>query len=362
MIANKANSVTRILPSSIAKGRIKESAFLREIKKVDPTDRYVVIFPDSRNVYPGMGIDLLGFRAVERIYEEASDLAKQNILKLCTKPEDGEITKNLRNEYLAAYVTSHATITKFKFERPHDHEFCKGAGGIGIGILNSLVFSGAMTFQDGLDLLLKYSQAMEKTAQIIPNSRLIVRMKPATNKNRVCQAAIEHCLELGIPEEIAVCSVASHIRQQLVIFAGHEEAIKYIESEGYSLFDFWEMRRDKRMPHAYHSRIMNPAGEFIRAYIDDKLKHNPDYICDPRASSVYSSVYGGRLRFRGHIIKDLYNFPTRPVNIETMLQSMFRRPDDVPQPNSVVPWDRYLMKTLFKVNRKAFVKAKLLSA
>lgn len=357
-----ASSSPVVIPANVLRHLRKSDHLLKEIKKVDPRNRYVALFPDQRNIHIGMGIDLLNTKCSERVYEQANELTKINVMKLCMKGPQEELKKSLENQFIATYVTSHAAMQKFSLERPHDVEVCRGSGGVGIGILNSLVFSGALSFENGLDLARRFGQSMDRAAEIVPNSKLIIRMKPATSKSKLCQAAIEHCLSVGIPQEIAVCSIVAQIRSNLIVVGGHEEAIRFLEQEGYRLFDFWEMRRDKNDKLAYFSPLMQPAALFMKTYIDQKLDESEDFVKDPGNCRVYSTIRGGAVNRRKDIIRDLYNFPVVGLKIEHMLQSIYRRASNQYQPNTVVFWDKYLLKTMQKVNRKAWTQAKLFQA
>lgn len=334
---------------------------LRELKKIDPRDRYVLLYPDSENTYVGMGFKLLNTPA-EDVYARASDLTKKDLLRLCLDGPKSELMDSFENQQLAAFVTSHATMTKFAHEKPTAIEFCKGAGGIGVGVVNSLVFSKAMTFEDGLDLVQRRAQAMERATKIVPSAKLRLRLKPATSKWKVCQAAVAECIKQGIPQEIAVCSVAKNCYSQVIEVSGHEEAIKYLESEGNRLFEFRDIRRVRRNPHAYHTELMRPASDFLRGYIEQRMKDDPNYIRDPESCSVYSATSGERLRFSDHIVEDLYKHPISGLKVEQLLTKLFTRQKHLAQPNVLVIWDRNLMKNLSMVNRKARSSAKLLEA
>lgn len=354
-----SSSITKVLPEHYLRLLKHSQKALKELTKVDPHDRYVALFPDHRNIFQGMGINLLGEPRIEEIYDRASEISKINIMKLCMKDPLEELKKNLENGYLAAFVTSHAAMEKIAIERPEAINLIKGAGGIGIGYLNSLVFTKSISFQDGVELAQHLGRSMDEASKIVPSGRLIIRFKPATSKIKVCEAARQHCLKVGIPEEIAVCSVAGQIRPHLLVIAGHDEAIRYLEDEGYRLFDFREMRRDPRQVNAHHTDLMQPASLFVKTFIEKKLIEDPNYIRMPRSCGLYSTTRGARLHNVKAIIKDLCEYPIRGIRLEQMLHAMYKRPDDHHQPNTIILWDKYLLKTLSKVNRLASIRAKV---
>lgn len=355
-------NLPRIVPSTISKVIKGGSRALRELKKVDPRERNILIYPDSESAFVGMGFNLLNTPKAEEVYKNASQMLNKDMLRLCLEGPKQELLGSLENRHLAAYVTSHATMAKLAHDEESVIQFCKGAGGVGIGFVNSLVFSGALKFEDGLDLVQKLAQAMERASTIVPSGRLAIRLRPATSKRKMCLAAVEHCLKLGIPKEVAVCSVTRQISPHKIEISGHEEAINYLEIEGPRLFEFHGIRRFQHNHFAFHTELMKPAKDFIELYINEKVRKDPLYLKDPETCSVYSSTSGRRLRAAKNIIKDLYKYPVSPILTEQLFTCLFDRPKDLAQPNIFVLWDKRLLKNLLEVNRRAYDNAKLLRA
>lgn len=333
---------------------------LRAMKKVDPRDRYVLLYPNVDQARVGMGFETLNVPPAEAVYDQASDLLKFDIRKLCLSGPREELMDSFVNRSIATYVTSHATMAKLAHEKPETIQYCKAAGGIGVGFVNSLVFSNAMTFQDGLLLVRKQAKAMERAAKVVPSAKLRIRVRPATRLFRVCQAAEEHCIKLGLHPEISACSVTKRISPHVVEVGGHEEAIKYLEKEGTDLFEFRHFKRVSNSKPAYHTKLMGPARTFLLGYIDFKIESDPEYLKEPSTCSVYSATAGCRLRSVKNIKKDLCDYATKPLLVEQLLNCLFTRPTNLAQPNIFVLWDRNLMDNLLKVNRRAHEAATLL--
>lgn len=350
------------VPRTIGKTFVKvfrESKSLRELKKIDPRERTVLLFPSSESCHVGIGFECLNVPSAEEVFERASDIAKKDLFKLCLKGPKSELLGSLENRHLAAFVTSHATVAKLEHERPHVIPFCKAAGGFGVGFVNSLVFSGSMSFENGLDLVQKQGQAMDRAAEVVPSARVKVRLMPATSKTRVCLAAKEHCVNLGIPEEIAICSVTQQKYAHVMEIAGHEEAIKYLETEGQRLFKFRWISRSMRTPQAFHTDLMKPASDFLSIYLNQRMQEDPNYLKDPQTCSVYSSIAGQRLQNVKYIKRDLIQYPIRSILTEQLIHCLFARPKELAQPNIIVLWDKTLKESLLQVNRRAYESAEL---
>lgn len=337
-------------------------SFLKKLKRVDPTDRFVVLFPDSKNVRVGIGFNLLGSPAAEKTFIEANKFLDRDLFKLCLDGPKIELEDSLVNRHLAAYVSSHATMARLAETEPDTVRFCKTAGGLGVGLVNSLVFSGAMSYINGLDLVNRYAQAMEAAAKIIPASKIAVKLKPATNKSKICRAGAEYCIKKGVPPEIAVCSIVEYIKPQLLVIGGHKLAIEFLKTDGQRLFDYKLLVDQPKDQNAYNTELMRPAADFIKGYLGQRISEDPDYLREPESCSVYSSTLGKRLRKCDTIRKDLELHPVSPIKTEQLLHTLFSRRDTIAQPNILVIWDRSLMTTLGLVNRKARSSAKLLEA
>lgn len=356
-----AHQLTRAAGAEQFLSLLKEgSKALQKAKKVDPRARYVLLFPDDSHVHVGMGMGLLNITPAEKVYEEASEITKKNILKLCLDGPSTDLRDSYENRHLATFVTSHATISKLEHEKPDTMKLCKAAGGFGIGYVNSLVFGGALSFQDGVELVQKQAQAIDRAAQIVPSSKLRIKLSPATRKELMCKAAREHCIKLGVPSEIAICQVTKKIYPHLIEVAGHEEAIKYLEDEGQRLFNFFRIGRVKNSPYAVNTELMRPVKDYMDFYLKEKMKENPGYLREPETCSAYSSTSARRLRNPDNIKKDLSLFCVKPVLAEPLMTCMFKRPDKLAQPNILVVWDKQLRRHLEKVNRRAYMSSEML--
>lgn len=354
---------SQLVKTSTARSSLKRAAkFANELTKVDPKDRYVILFPAADGVRPGLGTKLLNNNAAERVLDEASQILKKDMARLCLGGSEDDLVHNYENKNLAAFVISHATMAKLGDEQPDKIPVCKGAGGFGVGIINALVFSKALSFEDGLDLIKQQTRAMTRAAEIVPGARVLVHLRPATSLAKVCISAQQHCRSINLEPEISVCSVTKKIQPGVAEIAGHEAAIQYLEREGDELFKFKSMKRVRILPHAYHTALMRPAQDFLQVYIEDKRRANSNYIQEPQTCSVYSAIRGKRLRTVGHIIEDLIRYPVECLRIEALIQKLYKRPRELAQPNTYVLWDTVLLQNLAIINARAKRFARLLPA
>lgn len=341
-------------------GKFAEQA-LKKIKKVDPRDRYVLLFPDSEAAYVGMGLNLLNCKPAEEVFEQASEKAQKNLFKLCLDGPRSDLINSVENRQIATFVTTHATLAKLQDEHPFVVERSKNVAGFGIGFMNSLVFSGAMTLEHAFEYIQYQAKAIDKINKLVPYAKVKLRLRPATSKIRVCRAAEEHCIRMRIPEELAKCSVTKQSYAHVLEIGGHEEAIRYLETDGLRLFKFHYISRIDIEKNSHHSHMMEPVRRIMESYLDKKMRDDPNFLSDPQKSSVYSSIAGRRLRVIKYIKRDLLNYPVQPVKTEQLLHCLYDRPHNLPQPNTYVLWNKRLLKDLSMVNTLAWRKAKLYS-
>lgn len=356
-----ASSVARISAGTLIKEASRNNKILKLIRKVDPRDRYVVMFPDACHVRVGIGFHLLNVAAAERVYLRASEILNKNFLKLCLEGPHDELCGSIVNRSLAAFVTSCAVVAKLEHERPEVTDLTIASAGIGVGLFNTLVLSNSMSFDDAFDLVKKRAEAIARASQVVPSKTISVLLRPATNLSKVCRAAVEHCQGLGLPPEVAICNLKSKFGPTHIEISGHEKAIEFLETHGPSLFEFRRLNVIESDVPAYHTRLMRPAEDFLRLYIEQKCKERPDFIREPD-KTVYVSLGGRRYRGLPEIKEMISKEVTSPALVETLIQRMFARSKNEYQPSILAVWDKCLMADLGRINRKARASTRLLRA
>lgn len=117
----------------------------------DDSDTSVILFPGQGSQFVGMARKLVeedGMPAVSAMFERASQILDYDLLKLCL---DGprERLNETRFCQPAVVVTSLAAVEKLYKERPGMVENCRATAGFSVGEITALIFSGALSFEDG---------------------------------------------------------------------------------------------------------------------------------------------------------------------------------------------------------------------
>lgn len=108
-------------------------------------------------------------KEVSQMYEIASDILGYDLLDLCI---NGPIEKLNRTVYCqpAIFVASLAAIEKLKEIDYQSLENCVSVAGFSVGEFTALVFSGILSFEDGLKLVKGRAEAMQLASELVPGA------------------------------------------------------------------------------------------------------------------------------------------------------------------------------------------------
>lgn len=94
-------------------------------------------------------------RTIARLHNRASIPPHCHVYQHTAGPKD-KLNSTVVSQP-AIYVASMAALEKLKEDRPEVVESCNVAAGLSLGEYTALVFAGAMTFEDGLKLVLLFA-------------------------------------------------------------------------------------------------------------------------------------------------------------------------------------------------------------
>ncbi|XP_014479975.1 PREDICTED: probable malonyl-CoA-acyl carrier protein transacylase, mitochondrial [Dinoponera quadriceps] len=311
--------------------------------KIDPLDTCVLLFPGQGTIKVGWAQKYLRFPQAKELFEIANEVLGYNLLDLCLKGPQEKLDKTRFNQP-ATVVVSLAALEKLREERPRVFETCKSAAGYSIGELTSLIFSGALTFEDGIRLVSVRGTAMEYASNITSQGMVSVYCTPEAKVHEACQNAIKWARDIGV--ENPTCQVAIYLCTQSKILAGNKEALDYImqNSKKYGL------RNLRRLPvsGAFHTRLMEPALKSFRKML------NTVEIDEPRCQ-VYSNYkgyrYGNAKLIRRYLPKQIIS----SVKWEQTMQSIYTRPAGTAFPRTFDVGSEGKMKSILKlINMKAY--------
>ncbi|KAK2576310.1 hypothetical protein KPH14_005674 [Odynerus spinipes] len=313
-----------------------------EVPKIDPREMSIVIFPGQGTIKVGAVKKYLHFPGAKDIFKIANEILGYNLLKLCLEGPQQKLDETKFNQP-ATVVSSLAALEKIREERPKVFETCAATAGYSVGELSALIFSGAISLEDGIRLVAIRGNAMQVASDKMPQGMLSVYCTPKAELSQLLKDAEAWARDLGVPDP--VCRVSIYLCTQSKILAGNEEALKYIEKNAQSM----GLSKLQRLPvsGAFHTPLMQPAlKKFSEALREVTLEK-------PR-TAVYSNCTGRPYENVQRIKKLLVKQIVTPVKWEQCMQRMYARPEDDHFPRTFDVGSSGRMKTILKlINAKA---------
>lgn len=208
------------------------------------------VFPGQGAQFVGMGKDLYDTSALAKEYfEKANDILGFRITDLMFEgtAEDLKQTKVTQPAiFLHSVISALVLGEEFKPEMVAGHS---------LGEFSALVAAGALSFEDGLILVSKRAMAMQKACESEPSTMAAVLGLSDEDVEEVCDSLKD---EVVVPANY-------NCPGQLVIsgsVAGIDKACEALKAKG--------AKRALKLPvgGAFHSPLMQPAAEELKAAID----------------------------------------------------------------------------------------------
>jgi len=254
------------------------------------------IFPGQGAQFTGMGLDLynnsqmahelfekaneiLGFRITDIMFEGTADQLKQtNVTQPAIFLHSVILAKVLGNSFQPEMVAGHS-----------------------LGEISALVAAGVLSFDDGLQLVSKRAEAMQKACEIMPSTMAAVLGLEDQIVEEVCDAVdgVVVAANYNCPGQLVISGEVSAI----------ETACELLKEKG--------ARRALVLPvgGAFHSPMMEPAREELAAAIKATKFNEP-------TCRVYQNVPAKAITTALEIKENLIKQLTAPVKWTQSIQSM----------------------------------------
>jgi len=253
------------------------------------------VFPGQGAQYPGMGKDLYEKSTIAKeLFERANEILGFDITQIMFHGtvEDLKQTNVTQPAIFLHSVLLAKTIENF---------FPDMIAGHSLGEFSALVANGALSFEDGLELVSKRAAAMQKACEIEPSTMAAIVGLTDDEVEKVC----------GNVEGIVV--PANYNCPGQLVISGSEESIdkacEELKEKG--------ARRALKLPvgGAFHSPFMEPAREELASAIESTLFSQP--VCP-----VYQNVNAKPVSDPEVIKKNLVDQLTAPVKWTQIVQNM----------------------------------------
>ncbi|MFM7868459.1 MAG: acyltransferase domain-containing protein, partial [Planctomycetaceae bacterium] len=108
------------------------------------------------------------FPAARSLYDRAAEILGYDLAQLCFSGPAAELDSTVISQP-ALFVTSLAALEKLRAELPAVALSCEVTAGLSLGEYTALVFSGAMSFEDGLRVVKRRGEAMQAASDATPS-------------------------------------------------------------------------------------------------------------------------------------------------------------------------------------------------
>ncbi len=210
------------------------------------------VFPGQGAQFSGMGKDLYDSNPVAKEYfDKANEILGFEITKIMFEGTAEELKQTKVTQpavFLHSVISAICLGDEFKPDM---------VGGHSLGELSALVAAGSLSFEDGLKLVSKRAQAMQKACEASPSTMAAI-IGLADDKIE------EVCASISKPGNIVV--PANYNNPGQLVISGNNEAV----AEACEALKTAGAKRALPLPvgGAFHSPLMQPAKEELQAAIE----------------------------------------------------------------------------------------------
>ena len=207
------------------------------------------VFPGQGSQFKGMGLDLYqSSDSAKRLFETSNQILGFDITKIMFEGTDEELKQT--NVTQPAIFIHSVILAKIASEFTPNM-----VAGHSLGEFSALVAAGALSFEDGLSLVAKRAEAMQKACEVRPSTMAAILGLADSVIEEVCA---------GIADEIVV--PANYNCPGQVVISGSVEGVE----KACELLKAAGAKRALILPvgGAFHSPLMQPAREELAAAIN----------------------------------------------------------------------------------------------
>jgi [acyl-carrier-protein] S-malonyltransferase len=207
------------------------------------------VFPGQGAQYPGMGKDMYDNSPIAReLFDKANEILGFEITKIMFEGTADELKQTNVTQpaiFLHSVILSKVLGDKFQPEMTAGHS---------LGEFSALVAAGALSFEDGLTLVSKRAQAMQKACEAQPSTMAAIVGSDDEIVEQVCA------------EVDGVVVAANYNCPGQLVISGAVEAV----NQACELLKAKGAKRALILPvgGAFHSPLMEPAREELAAAIE----------------------------------------------------------------------------------------------
>lgn len=229
-----------------------------------------------------------------------------DLMKLCNEGPKEDLDNTIYSQP-ALFVAGLAAVERVRAENPALVDSVAATAGLSLGEYTALVFSGAMSFEDGISVVKVRAESMAEAAKMgDPHGMLSVVGLGDADLEEICKD-----VRSKMPDK--VCQIANYLFPQGRVVSGHKVALEEVQRAA------TQKGALKAVPvavsGAFHTSLMAPARDALVAALE-KVTFNDPII------PVYSNVTGTTFKDAQEIKELLPRQLVEPVKWEPTLKAM----------------------------------------
>ena len=254
------------------------------------------LFPGQGAQFSGMGKELYEKSGLARsFFSAANDILGYDITKIMFEGTEEEL-KQTKTTQPAVFL--HSVIMSMVM----GDDFCPDAvAGHSLGEFSALVAAKALSFDDGLKLVLKRAESMQKACMLVPSTMAAVLNVDDNIVEQICRKIDDIIIPANYnsPGQVVISGTVK----------GVETAVQLLNEAGYRrIFPL-------KVGGAFHSTLMQPASEELKKAIKITIFSTP--VCP-----VYQNVSAQAVTNPEIIKSNLILQLTSPVLWKQSIQNM----------------------------------------
>jgi [acyl-carrier-protein] S-malonyltransferase len=293
--------------------------------------KHAYVFPGQGSQFPGMGKEHYENSAfAKKLFEQANELLGFRISDIMFHGTEDDLKKtNVTQPAVFLHsIIAYKNISSAKPEMVAGHS---------LGEFSALVANGTLSFEDALKLVAVRASAMQKACEMNPSTMAAVLALADEKVEAVCNEVQKETGEVVVPANY-------NCPGQLVIsgsIKGIDIACERMKAAGA------KRALILSVGGAFHSPLMAPAKEELKAAIESTTFHTP-------TCSVYQNVVAKAIMDKNEIKKNLIEQLTAPVRWTQSVQAMIS--DGANRFTEVGP-GKVLQGLILKINKEVMAES-----
>lgn len=261
-----------------------------------------LLFPGQGAQHIGMGKRLVeDYPKARELFDKANEILGYDLAKMCFFGPASDLDSTIYSQP-ALFVCSLAALEKLRADSPDVVLGCEMSAGLSLGEYTALVFSGAMSFEDGLRVVQRRGQAMQAAADATPSGMVSILLMDRDQVQGVCDDASAH----------GSIQIANYLCPGNIVISGEnaacERAAEIADANGGRAVPL-------AVAGAFHTPIMKPADDQLAEALAGVQIKSPEI---PVVSNVDANVHSDPEEIRGLLVQQVL----QPVRWEDSIRRM----------------------------------------